>query len=172
MSSGLAVLRIARDGRVIGSSEEATQLLGRAAGRLCHRVVDGKSVSGAAICKEDCVQALLSDSQARTAVRHGVVAGGSCAIQCEQVGEEVVVVLKPAQSLRGRASQLTPRERQTLALVAEGLTRAEIAERLGLQQSTVRTHLEHARARFDAHTLAEAVARWMTEDPSAGPSSI
>lgn len=172
MARGLAVLRIGRDGRVISSSEEATKLLGPAAGRICHRVVGGESTEGDAICREGCVHELLEDADERTTVRHGVVHDHRCAIQCERVGDEVVVVLQPAEALSSRAKHLTPRERQTLSLVAEGLTRAEIAERLGLQQSTVRTHLEHARARFEAHTLAEAVARWMAEDPAAGPSSM
>jgi len=172
MARGLAVLRIGRDGRVIGSSEEATELLGPATGRACHRVVDGTSTEGESICREDCVAALLDDPESRTAHRHGVVREGRCAIQCEQVGDEVVVVLRPAEPASGGARHLTPRERQALSLVAEGMTRAEIARRLGLQQSTVRTHLEHARARFDARTLAEAVARWMAEDPASGPQSI
>lgn len=170
--AGLAILRVGPDGRVISSSEEATKLVGPAAGRICHRTVQGETVEGESICRDGCVGELLRDADARTKVRQGVVKDRACAIRCERVGQEVVVVLEPAEALSGRAAALTPRERQTLALVAEGLTRNDIAARLGLSPATVRTHLEHARARLEARTLAEAVARWMAEDPAAGPGEF
>jgi DNA-binding NarL/FixJ family response regulator len=42
---------------------------------------------------------------------------------------------------------LTEREREVLALVAEGRTNLEVAEALWIAPSTVRKHLEHARRR-------------------------
>lgn len=41
-------------------------------------------------------------------------------------------------------SRLTPREREVVALVAEGLLDKEIAERLGISYTTVRTHLDRS----------------------------
>ena len=38
-------------------------------------------------------------------------------------------------------SPLTPREKDVLELLAEGLTNAEIAKRIGIGDRTVRTHL-------------------------------
>jgi len=44
---------------------------------------------------------------------------------------------------------LTPREREVLALVADGLTDGAIAERLFLTRRTVETHLGHVFAKLD-----------------------
>lgn len=44
----------------------------------------------------------------------------------------------------GALSLLTPREREVVALVAEGLLDKEIAQRLGISYTTVRTHLDRS----------------------------
>lgn len=166
--TSLAVLRVSAEGRVIASSDAAKYLLGSSAGRACNRVVGGRDLQGKPICREGCVQDLLRNPESRTSVRQSLVQGQVSALQCEQVGGEIVVFVRPAEPQTDRAKSLTVRERQALSLVAEGLTRNEIADRLGIRPSTVRTHLEHARARFNAHTLAEAVASWLAEAPIAG----
>jgi DNA-binding CsgD family transcriptional regulator len=56
-------------------------------------------------------------------------------------------------------SDLTRRETEVLGLVAEGLTNGEIATRLFLAPTTVRTHLENIFAKLDVHTRTAAVAR-------------
>jgi PAS domain S-box-containing protein len=53
---------------------------------------------------------------------------------------------------------LSPRQRDVIELVAEGLTSNEIAERLGVSPETVRTHLRNARLKLGASTKAQAVA--------------
>ena len=56
-------------------------------------------------------------------------------------------------------SLLTDREAEVLALVALGLTNGEIAVRLVLARTTVRTHLENIFGKLDVHTRTAAVAR-------------
>lgn len=54
--------------------------------------------------------------------------------------------------------ELTPREREVLRLLAAGLTRAGIGERLGISPGTVRSHLQSIFAKLGAHSRLEAVA--------------
>jgi PAS domain S-box-containing protein len=66
---------------------------------------------------------------------------------------------------RARTSpELSPRQREVIELVAEGLTSTEIAERLGVSPETVRTHLRNARLKLGASTKAQAVAIAMLRD--------
>ncbi len=53
---------------------------------------------------------------------------------------------------------LSPRERQTLELLASGLTGQAIAERLVLSPETVRTHIRNATIKLGASTRVQAVA--------------
>ena len=55
-------------------------------------------------------------------------------------------------------ASLTPTEQQVVALVAEGLTNPQIAERLLMGRATVKTHLEHIFTKLGIHTRAELAA--------------
>jgi DNA-binding NarL/FixJ family response regulator len=52
---------------------------------------------------------------------------------------------------------LTPREVEVLALIAEGLMNAEIAERLVVSAATVKTHVNHIFAKTGVRDRAQAV---------------
>ena len=56
-------------------------------------------------------------------------------------------------------SDLTPRERDVLGLVSQGLRHEDVARRLGISSETVRTHLSKASARLGAVTRTQAVAK-------------
>jgi len=80
---------------------------------------------------------------------------------------EVVVVahamedsLTPVQPTRDNAvgTVLTNREREILALLADGLANKQIAARLGISKNTVKTHLELLFDKLGVSSRAEAVA--------------
>jgi two-component system response regulator NreC len=53
--------------------------------------------------------------------------------------------------------ELTPRQRQVLTLVAEGLSNTEIADRLEISAKTVARHRENIMARLNLHSRTELV---------------
>lgn len=55
--------------------------------------------------------------------------------------------------------QLSAREREVLALVADHRTNGEIAEQLGLSHETVKTHVNHIIQKLGVDDRREA-ARW------------
>lgn len=77
----------------------------------------------------------------------------------------------PAEATR-RLDGLHPRQRQVLALAAQGLAGEAIARRLGLAWSTVREHLHFAYAALGVHRREEAVVlyRAATEPPPPAPA--
>jgi DNA-binding NarL/FixJ family response regulator len=53
---------------------------------------------------------------------------------------------------------LTPREREVLAYLAEGVGRREAAERMHLSAGTIRSHVQHLMGKLGVHSALEAVA--------------
>jgi pimeloyl-ACP methyl ester carboxylesterase/DNA-binding CsgD family transcriptional regulator len=54
-------------------------------------------------------------------------------------------------------TNLSPRERETLTLLADGLSNSEIAERLGISEKTVRNHLSHLFDKLGVWSRAQAI---------------
>ena len=59
---------------------------------------------------------------------------------------------------KGLGTDLTPRERETLGLMASGLANKQIASRLGLRLNTVRNHSQSILHKLEAHSRPQAVA--------------
>lgn len=63
-----------------------------------------------------------------------------------------------AEAINRPAKQLTTREKDCLCWCAEGARNAEIADRLGISESTVEFHLRNARKKLGARTREHALA--------------
>ena len=76
------------------------------------------------------------------------------------IGKEVQTALVEHMRARVQRPQhlLTPRESEILALLADGLSTAQIAERLVLGSATIKTHLHHVYDKLGVGDRAAAVA--------------
>ncbi len=83
------------------------------------------------------------------------VAEGKAYVQGEVTGPLLETVAAGDQA---SPLDLSPRERQVLALIAEGKENKQIARALDLSEATVKTYLKSVFERLDVRTRAEAVA--------------
>lgn len=84
------------------------------------------------------------------AAARAVAAGGS------YVDPHLTFVL--GESPTGEVAALSPREREVMAALAQGLKGRQVAERLGIAPDTVRTHVENAMQKLGARTRVHAIA--------------
>lgn len=63
-----------------------------------------------------------------------------------------------ADAVWRRLHTLTPRELETLRLIAAGLPKEDVADRLGVSEQTARTHINRLLAKTETHTQMNAVA--------------
>lgn len=175
--SGLPLFHTTRSLRIVEWNRAAEELSGipaaEAVGRNCWDVIRGRDAGGGLVCHRGCSIARLAregwpvrctdlrvrmpSGLERVTVSTIVVGAGDDA-----------VVLHPMQPAAADADapppacatpELTPRQREVLALLAEGVRAKEIAARLSLSLPTVRNHVHQLLRRLDASSQLEAVAR-------------
>ncbi|MGH2964501.1 MAG: LuxR C-terminal-related transcriptional regulator [Solirubrobacterales bacterium] len=109
--------------------------------------------------------------------RRAISAGADGAVLDRDLDDALVATVRAAaagqisfpEGLQGAADEpsLTPRERQVLGSVVTGRTNAQIADQLGLAESTVKSHLSSAFAKLGVASRAEAAA--LIRDQMNGP---
>jgi DNA-binding NarL/FixJ family response regulator len=71
--------------------------------------------------------------------------------------EEFVRGPRPGEEVPAGLEQLTEREREVLVEIAQGLSNAEIAEKLVVSETTVKTHVNHIFQKLDLRDRVHAV---------------
>jgi pimeloyl-ACP methyl ester carboxylesterase len=66
---------------------------------------------------------------------------------------------------RAVPTSLTPRQTEVAALVADGLTNRELAERLGISERSAESHLERIRLQLGFRSRAQVAAWYVARDP-------
>jgi non-specific serine/threonine protein kinase len=79
----------------------------------------------------------------------------------DETVDEALRVARAAKAPAGRDT-LSPREREVVALVAQGLTNREIADRLVISPGTARIHVEHILGKLGLRSRVE-LAAWAIE---------
>jgi len=67
---------------------------------------------------------------------------------------QAILSARPARQL----PELSAREREVVELVVEGLKNKDVADRLGISEKTVKTHLTHVYQRLGVTTRADMIA--------------
>ena len=119
----------------------------------------------AVVAESEDVRAALA-AALRASPAFEVVDAGAAVADIAADAELVIVVREPRGRSRSRgvldhdaasAPVLTRREREILALLADGFGNKHIAARLGISTNTVKTHLELLFDKLEVSTRTEAV---------------
>jgi len=104
---------------------------------------------------------LIKDSEPEDILRAVRVAAMGESLLSPTVTRRVIAELAsrpaPRQAPVPSLDPLTEREREVVALVAEGLSNDEIAQRLVVSPATIRTHVGRAMSKLDARDRAQLV---------------
>ncbi|HVA30754.1 MAG TPA: LuxR C-terminal-related transcriptional regulator [Gaiellaceae bacterium] len=175
-----AVFRTDAAGRIHDWNAAAVRLTGivaaEAEGRRCWEVVAGRDACGGIVCHPGCSTARLARSgrpapcpelvmrtplgPKRLSISTIVLRSSSEALVLHPVREAQARVLPHAPT--EPAPRLTPRQREILFLLVDGVRVAQIAARLTISETTVRNHVRAILLELGAHSQLEAVARART----------
>ena len=84
---------------------------------------------------------------------------------CAAVVEQVRSFLGLPRLRRAVPTSLTPRQTEVAALVADGLTNRELAERLGITERSAESHLERIRLRLGFRSRSQVAAWYVSREP-------
>jgi DNA-binding NarL/FixJ family response regulator len=116
---------------------------------------DGDAARFAAL--EAGASAFIHKSRAASEVVEAIrtVAGGGTLITPRTIAS----LLNKRRSMDAQLESLTPREKEVLRLMAEGVASREIASRLGISYTTVRTHIRSLGAKLGVHSKLQAIVK-------------
>jgi DNA-binding NarL/FixJ family response regulator len=71
----------------------------------------------------------------------------------------IATLLAKRRAIESQLEALTPREKEVLRLMAEGLPSRSIASELGISYTTVRTHIRSLGGKLGVHSKLEAIVK-------------
>ena len=71
----------------------------------------------------------------------------------------IATLLAKRRSIEAQLDRLTPREKEVLRLMAEGLPSRQIASDMGISYTTVRTHIRSLGSKLAVHSKLEAIVK-------------
>jgi len=147
------------DGTVIAQNKLARRALGPGTGKYCWNVMTKLQGAKKLPCRRGCALELIASGTDCVQDAQFKVDGESHHLSCTPMNGVVVCMLSPVNNTSADfLDALSPREREILRLLADGETTGSAAERLGVCESTVRTHVERMRSKLKVNTRAAVVA--------------
>lgn len=173
--SGDPLVICGQGSRIVAWSPAAEDLTGlpaaEAVGMRCWDALDGVDGAGAPVCRAGCAYSrrALEGRPLPAHELHVRRAGGvrvrvraSMISLPEAQGGGYAIVLQDQHDAAPPADpgglRLTPRQREVLGLLAEGMPVRAVAGRLGLSESTVRNYVRRILIALGCHSQLEAVA--------------
>ena len=71
----------------------------------------------------------------------------------------ISTLLNKRREVESQLERLTPREKEVLRLMAEGMPSRDIADKLGISYTTVRTHIRSLGSKMGVHSKLEAIVK-------------
>jgi DNA-binding NarL/FixJ family response regulator len=133
--------------QILSQREPPPSVLAVTAAATDELALDAIRAGAAGLCEKGS-SAALADAVRGVASGHAIVAPGALRDLVERVPPGNIAL-----------NDCTPREREVMALIAEGATNPEVCRRLHISDATVRTHVANLRRKLRARTRAELVAR-------------
>jgi len=144
---------------------------------LDRRLPDGDAIDAIGALSEQGARVLMLTGEATSTVAARVAEAGGSGLVLKSAGldelEDAVRRVADGEAVFGaeflagvlsrltgrtRSATLTARERQTLGLLADGASTAEVARRLGVAVNTARNHVQRVLEKLGARSKLEAVA--------------
>ncbi|MBP2328395.1 putative ATPase/DNA-binding CsgD family transcriptional regulator [Kibdelosporangium banguiense] len=156
-----------------GTAERAAVLLG-ASEKIWHRIGRGQSkarqLTGQIRVSERRARKTLGDRGFERAFQRGLKLSMDEAVACALRERSEVSRRGAPQETTARAAsaELTPRERQVVELVAQGLTDKQIASALVIAQRTAEGHVQRILAKLGLTNRTQVAAAWVSSTHPPG----
>ena len=170
--SGDALFTFDSELRIASWNAAAEELTGLSAddavGRYCWEVIGGHAEGGARVCHQGCSAARLAKDGWPVPCQplHIKALDGTRKVEMSAVAVDDGVrrfflhLMHPAESRsRSVRDSLTTRQNEVLELLADGLPAKTIATRLGVAETTIRSHIHAILVELGTHSQLEAIAK-------------